>query len=289
MRDPIRLSEIHRSRLLAAIADVRDTVMVRMTRYFHYLSRSKVDMLYGQLDMSPSSRSTRIGFDVKVLSAGHEVHRPTPQPSMYEKLRAVEEALDRSERPGSIDEPQPYIRDRADLWSIVFPGRTGRTGRDADASETVLFCGESREGRPFVLGGSAAHLQPAAPSTTEGLNSNFLILQRELLAFVSENSIGREGRHRLAPALQEGYGAGDIDDWGEGRRVDVESFMYDAIKHLAELRRARDSGLSYVGYSEFLARLVRKVHPTDDRWSPYAVLGTPLYVSHVELDGQLQW
>lgn len=73
-------------------------------------------MLYGQLDMSASARSTTFGFDLKVLAAHHKVHRNAPEPSMYEKLRAVEEAIERSERPGSVEEPQPYIRDRADLW-----------------------------------------------------------------------------------------------------------------------------------------------------------------------------
>lgn len=260
-----------------------------MTRYFHYLSKAKVDMLYSQLDMSASARSTRIGFDLKVLSAGHEVQRDAPQPSMYEKLRAVEEAIERSEPPGSLQEPQPYIRDRADLWSIVIPSRFSGSEPRGD---TVLFCGESRDGRPFVLGGSAAHMQPSAPALSQGLNSNFYYLQREIVAFMgelesvyenaeaSDVEVDGVGRYQDSSGYAEGQGSG---------RLDVEPFMYDSIKAIAELHRTRNNELTYVGYSEFLARTVRVVHPVDDVWSPHGVLATPLYVCQIETSGRLQW
>lgn len=263
---------------------------MRMTRYFHYLSRTKVDMLYRQLDMSASSRSTRFGFDLKILAANHEIHRNAPEPSMYEKLRAVEEAIERSEPPGSVEEPQPFIRDRADLWSIVIPSRSTDRGAEL-GSETVLFCGESREGRPFVLGGAAAHLQPAVEPTGRVLNSNFFYLQREIRAFTDDLKSAQDvnGTTDLE-TVEEGSHEESFDGWSTRReRLDVEPFMYDSIKYLTELHRARNNELSYVGYSEFLARVVRVVHPTDDAWSPYAVLATPLYVCQIETSGQLRW
>ncbi len=240
-------------------------------------------MLYDQLDMSASSRSTRFGIDLKVLAADHEIHRSAPVPSMYEKLRAVEEAIERSEPPGSLEEPQPYIRDRADLWSIVIPSRLRL--ETETGSETVLFCGESRSGRPFVLGGAATHMKPAAEPTDAVLNSNFFYLQREILAFMEELRPEHE-----SDSMPRGLEDHDHDDWGpRPEHLDVEPFMYDAIKHLAGLHRTRDSGLAYVGYSEFLARAVRVVHPTNDAWSPAAVLATPLYVCQIETSGRLQW
>lgn len=273
-----------RSRLL-------DTVHMRMTRYFHYLSKAKVDMLYDQLDMSASSRSTRFGFDLKILAADHEVHQSAAAPSMYEKLRAVEEAIERSEVPGSVDEPQPYIRDRADLWSIVIPSRVAGSETGA-GSDTVLFCGESRGHRPFVLGGAASHMQPAAPPTSGVLNSNFFYLQREIVLFTDK--LNRQPM-QAAPSDDEDFEGGGQqdgydDDWDTGHnRLDVEPFMYDSIKYLAELHRSSNSGFTYVGYSEFLARVVRVVNPTTDAWSPCAVLATPLYVCQIETSGRLHW
>lgn len=263
---------------------------MRITRYFHYLSKAKVDMLYDQLEMSPSSRSTRVGFDLKVVTGGHEVQQTAQQPSMYDKLRAVEEAIERSEPPGSVEEPQPYIRDRADLWSIVLPSRFSDT-ESGSGGETVLYCGESRGGRPFVLGGAASHMQPVGQVSSGGLNSNFFYLQREILAFVGALNTGQQEvsahQHEAFDARMRDHTS---DDWGVAQEpLDVEPFMYDSIKYLAELHRTNNNRLAYVGYSEFLARVVRVVHPESARWSPCAVLATPLYVCQIETSGRLQW
>lgn len=72
------------------------------------------------------------------------------------------------------------------------------------------------------------------------------------------------------------------------RLVDEDWFMYESIKYLAGLHRSHHN-LTYVGYCEFLARVVRKVHPDSDSWSPFGVLATPVYVCQIETSGSLQW
>lgn len=167
-------------------------------------------MLYDQLDLSAPSRATRFGVDLKVVAAQHETSWSASEPSLYEKLRAVEQAIERSEPPGSIDNPEPYIRDRADLWSIVLPSRLDNPEGDR-SSETVLFCGESRRNEcPLVLGGSAAHLQPAVtPVAKSSLNSIFFYLQREIAGFLGQLEFTPEADTALSDEPSDEYGFTD--------------------------------------------------------------------------------
>lgn len=123
------------------------------------------------------------------------------------------------------------------------------------------------------------------------MNSNFFYLQREIRLFMGELHRGQERVDASDDDTLDGHGHEDYNDHrGQSdESLDVEPFMYDSIKHLAELHRASNNGLSYVGYSEFLARVVRVVHPTLDAWSPCAVLATPLYVCQIEMSGRLHW
>ena len=120
------------------------------------------------------------------------------------------------------------------------------------------------------------HVAVGSSVEARGLNSNFFYLQREISAFF--NTMNRR-------AGQESDGNEEDDS----TLSDSDSFMYDSIKYLSGLPRTQND-LTYVGYCEFLARVVRRVSPDSlDGRGPYAVLATPLYVCQIETSEQLQW
>ena len=132
---------------------------------------------------------------------------------------------------------------------------------------------------------------PSSEPTGRVLNSSFFYLQREVRGFVA-NLTSDQGEFEVSESSDNERSIHEqhFDNWSTTReRLDVEPFMYDSIKYLAELHRVSNNELTYVGYSEFLARVIRVVHPTADTWSPAAVLATPLYVCQIETSGQLRW
>lgn len=59
-------------------------------RYYEYLSTSKVEMLYPQIDRSSRSAGGEIGVDLKVFKVSRKTDG-TKALSIHDKLSAVEE------------------------------------------------------------------------------------------------------------------------------------------------------------------------------------------------------
>lgn len=241
--------------------------------YFLYLSKTKIDTLYDGLPASCWSHTQEIEGGPKFLRIkGARTKLAGDSLTTQQKLTLVGGQIDRWESPGSLLNPQPYIRDRLMLWSIVLPGRDPSDG--PGFGETVLFVGRSLYGTCLVLGGSAGHLIPPPSGPTEGFrrNSNFYYLQQEVLDF-SE-------KWRQLTSTPE-----DADDVVPIETEDA--FMYDSIVHIAESPQGPHGRLYMpLGYCEFLARVVRIPETTDEYWNdappPDAILATPLYVQHID-------
>lgn len=126
-------------------------------RYYEYLSTAKVDMLYPQIDQTSRSAGGEVGFDLKVIKASRKTDGKK-EPTVYEKLAAVEDWIYAREPVGSMDEPAPWISGRLDLVESI-------------VSESVLFAARSKTLSYLLMGGSAAHLDQAKgasrPTTDE--------------------------------------------------------------------------------------------------------------------------
>lgn len=141
-------------------------------RYYEYLSAAKVDMLYPQIDQTSRSAGGEVGFDLKVIKASRKTDGKK-EPTIYEKLAAVEDWIYAHEPVGSMDEPAPWISGRLDLVESI-------------VSESVLFAARNKTLSYLLMGGSAAHLDQArAPADlprmrprSSGTDQIFSALQR---------------------------------------------------------------------------------------------------------------
>lgn len=249
-------------------------------RYYHYLSAAKVEMMYPQAMRRRGGRSAELsgGFP-GLLQAKFGGVTSTSEPSVYEKLQVVEDAINRQDPPGGASWGESYIRERMKLYSAVVEKEQD------DGSDTVLFAGSSNDGVSVVLGGSAAHmlLTPGAPMRSA--DSSFRQLRRAVgLAVERWRSLG--GDELVADEVAGSSDAG-------GPFIASDTFMLDSICFIAGTAR-RSSDFTFMGYCEFLAKVICRPREELDegenvysrRWHgpKRAVLATPLYVAHVEAD-----
>jgi hypothetical protein len=67
-------------------------------RYYQYLSRNKVEMLYQQLAEYEPKVTTDIGLDLKVFKGGRKSERSQAEPNVYGKLSIVESWIYKHDR-----------------------------------------------------------------------------------------------------------------------------------------------------------------------------------------------
>lgn len=126
---------------------------------FVYVSDSKVDMLYEQLDDAARRQVTHdLKLDAKFLTYGINAS-PSPEATRAGRLAAVCAALDDSGAVGTIDEPKLYFRGRINM-------KTGRQTVLAEERDAVFFMGERADHSLIFLGGTAHHLIGSVGSPT---------------------------------------------------------------------------------------------------------------------------
>jgi hypothetical protein len=252
---------------------------VQPLRYYHYISATKVEMLYAQLPSGRRHSSEVSGGLPGVLQAKHGLAPRDAEPTLYEKLARVEEEINRNHSPGSPGwDNEPYIRGRAKLWVVVIDRESNdQTDSPRQAGGTVLFAGRT-PGADLVLGGSKAHLLLGPGMTPASGDSSFFYLQ---------HAVGQAARNwrslRADDVLDSDVLIGEQDD------QDVaDSFMRDSIQYIVSEAVDRATQFKPVGHCEYLARTICQLE--EDQYSdPYgrhwrsAVLATPLYVAHVEV------
>ncbi len=124
-------------------------------RYFIYLSGSKVEMLYRQLPHGGARTSSTIGFDLRVVKGDRKVEHS--QPSIYDKLQAVEDQIYTQEPVGSVDSPAAWISFRGEVLAANFTSNSDAEPKEL-RNEAVLFSLISETGARTLLGGSGHHL-----------------------------------------------------------------------------------------------------------------------------------
>ena len=251
-------------------------VFVQPVRYYHYISATKVDMLYGQLHHDGWGRSAEVSAGVPGILAGKRSganrHR---EPNLYNKLAKVEENINRYHSPRPAGWGGPYIRDRMQLWSAVVKRE------HAEGSDTVLFAGYTKSELPVVLGGSAAHLLLSSGASVRIPDSSFHQVRRAV-GLAAERWRSMQGDKLVEDGVVVAERPGQPF-------VAADSLMLDHIRYIAGLTRGRSPDFTPMGYCEFLAHEVCTLEDDyrDDAYhrrkvAPQGVLATPLYVERID-------
>jgi hypothetical protein len=175
-------------------------------RYYEYLSSSKVEMLYPQIDQSSRSAGGEIGVDLKVFRFSRKTDGARTL-SIHDKLAAVEDWIYAHEPVGTVDEPDVWIYGRANLVATTLT----LMDRGAPVSGPVLFTpAEAAPGSELLMGGSAHNTagQRAYPDMELPAQVRYASARVELL-----NVLGRFAADlglSKAPNSQEPYGH---DEW----------------------------------------------------------------------------
>ncbi|MGW1254773.1 DUF7019 family protein [Streptomyces sp. NPDC002513] len=245
-------------------------------RYFVYVSDSKLDMLYEQIDPALRRRvSAEARVDLKLASVTLK-QAEAPEASRMAKLRLVEHYIDTHHQIGTIQAPgQSFFRGSMPMqwgWLAIQdyrinPVTEGDVTRYTTPS-TAFFKG--RLGSDLVvLAGSQHHVMGARPTETHGL-----------YAFSSTPSI-------MAVIGEHISSLTELDEYWryvQGRRRMDHPTVAEAREHGLEAAAMVDlSGPAQ--HVEFLAVPLLegniRVWGEGEREPAHAVLATPIYVAHV--------
>lgn len=228
-------------------------------RYFLYISDTKLDMLFGQID--PGLRR-RVSAEAKVdLKLASLVLRQSdrPEAARMANLRVVEHYLDTHHQVGTVRAPgHEYFRgSMAMQWGWLWDYTNVDTptgGRD-----TVFFKGRAGE-HVVVLAGSRRHVlgeQPAAENSDLDAGSHLPYI----LAYIAEHISGSPELHPKWAALRRGASAGRKPD-KYGLQAALEVDLRGPEQHL-----------------EFLAIPLAQGDLPRHRGATHGTLATPLYVA----------
>jgi hypothetical protein len=217
---------------------------VKPLRYYLYVSDTKLDMLFEQIEQSLLKRiSAEVRVDFKVASLTLR-GLDNPGPTRMAKLRVVERFIDAHHHVGTIQEPGPeYFRGQMDM----------RWGNVQDA---VWFQGNDAEDLQCVgLGGSRYHVMGEQPPSVGAISRSALPALLEL-----RFNVFPENPRVQAELPWEWH---DLIDWsGDGV---FTGFPTQRLVFLA------------IPLAEAQAELLPEEGPV------HVVLGTPLYVAMARL------
>lgn len=224
---------------------------VEPLRYYLYVSDSKLDMLFDQIDPGILKRiSAEVKVDLKVVGLTLR-NADNPGPTRMAKLRVLDRFIDAHHNIGTIQEPgREYFRGQMDMqWGWV-------------KESGVWFHGKDNAGSLIVeLGGSRHHVlsEPAGEAEVHSYSE-----YPEVMEVLTEHGIN------LDPALKRSVAEGDLpSDWFElvdGWTFYEKPLPYQRLEFLAVPL--------YDNKVDVYSRL-NQTH------NVHVVIGTPVYVARV--------
>jgi hypothetical protein len=223
-------------------------------RYFVYISKNKVDMLFGQIHASfLDGLSGKV--EVNLLMLKSKLKKDANEPSLYQKLAAIEKYIEKHQGVGTIDSPQPYVKGTMDMsWGLY-------------ASSLVFFVGTTSESI-LSLGGSTHNVighELAHPTVSYSDTPHMLALLEQEFALTTEaearDETESDGFGDRTNQVLRSIEQASITDWGVRHRV---SFLAKRLLQGAEVPKSRNLITGLTGQEGGRKRVV---------------LGTPLYVA----------
>ncbi len=226
-------------------------------KYLVYLSATKVKMMYWQLPRVGRAASSGIGFDLRVVKGDRRVERQ--EPSIYEKLQAVEDWIHAEESVGSLDDPATWLFFQGELLAANFTSNSDVEPEEL-ASEAVLFSAKSATGGRALLGGSGRHLTVNPDFSTQDGFRLYFSWSVPLMQLLDEYASEIESKFA----------------WHSGTMPATR-----AAQLIDKTCRGMENGATMavsLGTCEFLAKRLRSAE-LDGR---QVTLATPLYVSQMD-------
>lgn len=227
---------------------------VRPIRYYVYISDTKLEMLFEQIDQDIRKRvSAEVKVDLKVASLKLS-KADDPASTRAAKLRVVERFIDKHHNVGTIMAPgTEYFRGQMDMqWGLV----RDPAFEDREV-QAVYFKGTASEGRGILLVGSSRHVLGESPAWDWPSMSTYARMM-EMLQMIAERSGGQN-----VGALLDAYPGAEhsiVRAWsvlGEPSYHNELSVPKQRLDFLA------------IPFAEY----------TSTVWAHHVVLGTPLYVA----------
>jgi uncharacterized protein DUF7019 len=221
-------------------------------KYYLYVSKAKVDMLYDQVGSSgKQNKSLEWGFDLKAIKLKRK-SATQEEPDSDDKLKAVIREIESLDLVGTVDEPKDYVKGTLPMRWGLYRG----AGRPDEEPPLVYFGGRTSN-TLFGLGGSSKHV---------------------IGNFGASSTGSRSVTPHLVAHLLQGLGVPQ-DGWNTIRNLGDE-FDYDTCSAIA---LATDHLKGPEQILEFYAKTLWTGRFTD----PYSgtkgmtdvVLGSPIFVS----------
>jgi hypothetical protein len=235
-------------------------------RYYHYLSSNKIEMLYQQIAEYRPKVNTDFGIDLKVIKTSRKSERSEGEPSVYNKLREVENWIYEHEPVGQADRPDVWIYGREFLGFTPSPGALEGTV-DSTNGSPVLFGGITNDKSVILMCGSSGNL--IQNSTKEARFSQWSSV--DYLSRLFERIIAFSDESHMISSDPQESGMTPIP---LGELHDPRSEPVERAQTLAEdLLGGYGSGR--LGYCEFLAKRIS----TTSHGDVHASMATPLFIA----------
>ena len=128
------------------------SIMREKMKYYIYVSKTKIDMLYPQIPQGIKSKiAAELSIDLKLLKAS--LKREDPKDTLYSKLKIVVDYIENHMDVGSVDSPREYFKGVLPMcW-----GPHGQGLEPIDKGKVVYFGGWT-DRTILGLGGSLKHV-----------------------------------------------------------------------------------------------------------------------------------
>jgi hypothetical protein len=246
-------------------------------RYYLYISDTKLNMLFEQIDESLRRRiSAEVRVDIKIASLTlNEV--PDPGPTRMAKLRIVERFIDANHHVGDFEEPG------AEYFRGQMPMRWGRV------QHTPVVCfvaGSSDDTRGLMLAGSVRHVLSEAPfiGDSSGYSGSQLSNITHFFKALYAGQIPETVEPIDAPI---DVGPGIIKLRSSYEPADTRDWVWDVC---GAWRYLHEDPAFPIQHLEFLAIPLATVRPEDIKafynreMDTRIVIATPLYVAMASVD-----
>ncbi|WP_205324407.1 SAVMC3_10250 family protein [Glycomyces sp. YM15] len=244
-------------------------------RYFLYVSDSKLDMLFDQIDPAQRRRiSIDVGVNLKVASLNLRQGNRSAVARMA-KLRMVERYIDLHHQVGTVYNPG------TDYFRGAMPMRWGWFGHGldpdspTDGHDTVFFRGDLKN-HTVVLAGSRRHVlgeEPAAENrrlTSWSATPNIMAVIAEHIS--ANPPLGKLWRRLRASDFKGSEAAAAAHD-----PLEVGLEWATVVKLSGPLQWVEFLAVPLV-QGNVTDHTSRDEHPGGPKWTP-AILATPLYVA----------
>jgi hypothetical protein len=226
-------------------------------KYYLYLSKAKLDMLYHQVANRQKTKSSiEWKIDIKAFSLSKK-SETEEELDDDDKLRLVKVELEDRQLIGSLEEDKPYIKGILPMrWGIY----NDSSFRPENEGPLVWFSG-LEDNLLLGMGGSSIHIDGCYGLTSTG---------------------SRSATPALVHFLRRGMEEGNVSACRQGESQDEDQELCSAMALANYFLKGPVQSLEFVARVLWCRRKYMRVRPFTEGYGQ-AILATPLYVAQTEI------